>query len=170
MNRGTENGQELSFQQATIEDLDLIVSIEARCFPEAEAATRDQFADRLSVYGEHFWILKRGNCAVGFIDGMVTDKETITDDMFENASLHNPTGNWQAIFGLNVLPEYRCQGYAAKLIQKLVDEARKAGRRGCTLTCKEALLHYYARFGFVNQGVSSSVHGGAKWYDMRLVF
>ena len=38
------------------------------------------------------------------------------------------------------------------------------------LTCKEALIHYYARFGFKNCGLSASVHGGAVWYDMRITF
>jgi hypothetical protein len=38
------------------------------------------------------------------------------------------------------------------------------------LTCKEAKLHYYAKFGFVNEGISSSEHGGAAWYQMRIRF
>ena len=38
------------------------------------------------------------------------------------------------------------------------------------LTCKEELLHFYERFGFVSEGVSGSVHGGAVWYQMRLDF
>jgi predicted GNAT family N-acyltransferase len=44
------------------------------------------------------------------------------------------------------------------------------GREGLVLTCKEAKLHYYARFGFVNEGISSSEHGGAAWYQMRIRF
>jgi putative heme iron utilization protein len=36
------------------------------------------------------------------------------------------------------------------------------------LTCKDHLIKYYETFGYVNLGVSSSVHGGAKWYDMVL--
>lgn len=27
--------------------------------------------------------------------------------MFENSELHNSNGDWQAIFGVNTLPEYR---------------------------------------------------------------
>ena len=44
------------------------------------------------------------------------------------------------------------------------------GRKGLVLTCKEKLLHYYAKFGFVNEGVSASTHGGVVWYQMRLRF
>ena len=38
------------------------------------------------------------------------------------------------------------------------------------LTCKDKLVHYYEKFGFQNEGVSESVHGGAMWYQMRLTF
>ena len=38
------------------------------------------------------------------------------------------------------------------------------------LTCKERLLPFYSGFGFVNEGVSGSVHGGVVWYQMRLTF
>ncbi|MBF1734277.1 MAG: GNAT family N-acetyltransferase, partial [Veillonella dispar] len=31
-------------------------------------------------------------------------------------------------------------------------------------------IHYYAKFGFVNEGKSESDHGGAKWYQMRVEF
>ena len=35
------------------------------------------------------------------------------------------------------------------------------GCAGLVLTCKEHLLHYYAKFGSANEGVSHSTHGGA---------
>ena len=44
------------------------------------------------------------------------------------------------------------------------------GRKGCILTCKDRLVHYYASLGYASEGVSASVHGGAVWYDMRLTF
>ena len=74
------------------------------------------------------------------------------------------------MFGLDVLPEYRRNGYAGQLMRAFIDHAREDGRCGCILTCKEYLLHYYARFGFKNLGVSLSKHGGAVWYDMVLEF
>lgn len=52
----------------------------------------------------------------------------------------------------------------------VIDDARMAGRKGCILTCKDKLLHYYEKFGFKNCGISQSMHGGAIWYDMRLEF
>ncbi len=52
----------------------------------------------------------------------------------------------------------------------LIEDAGKRGRKGLILTCKDRLIHYYEKFGYVNLGVSESVHGGAVWYDMLLEF
>lgn len=50
-----------------------------------------------------------------------------------------------------------------------IDDARKEGRQGVVLTCRKALA-LYAKFGFENEGLSTSEHGGAVWYQMRLTF
>ena len=39
---------------ATLADLDAVAAVEAACFPAAEAATREELADRLAHYGDHF--------------------------------------------------------------------------------------------------------------------
>ena len=36
--------------------------------------------------------------------------------------------------------------------------------------CKQALIHYYEKFGYRLLGLSASQHGGAVWYDMLLEF
>ena len=56
------------------------------------------------------------------------------------------------------------------MLERVIADARAQGRRGCVLTCKDALVHYYARFGFVDEGISQSTHGGVVWHDMRLTF
>ena len=74
------------------------------------------------------------------------------------------------IFGVNTLPAYRKQGFAGRLLERAIADAKAQGRKGLVLTCKDRLVHYYAKFGFVNEGVSESVHGGVTWYQMRLTF
>jgi hypothetical protein len=32
------------------------------------------------------------------------------------------------------------------------------------------MLDFYEKFGYRNEGISSSVHGDAVWYQMRLTF
>lgn len=51
-----------------------------------------------------------------------------------------------------------------------IADARAQGRKGLVLTCKDRLVHYYAKLGFVSEGVSGSTHGGVVWYQMRLTF
>ena len=107
---------------------------------------------------------------IAFVDGMVTDMADLTDEMYEHAALHKEDGTWQMIFGVNTLPAYRCRGCAGRVLERVIADARAQGRRGCVLTCKDKLVHYYEKFGFVNEGVSQSTHGGVVWYDMRLTF
>lgn len=160
----------MNIRMATLEDLEEVAAVEAACFPPAEAAPKEEFEKRLKAYPNHFWILEDSGKMIGFINGMVTDEKTISDEMFENASLHNENGAWQAIFGVNTLPEYRCNGYAAKIMERVIADAKAQGRKGCILTCKDKLLHYYEKFGYQSMGISESVHGGAVWYDMYLEF
>ena len=156
---------------ANMEDLDAVASVEALCFPPAEAATKEAFAQRLQYYADHFWLMFEGNRLVSFVDGFVTDQEDLEDEMYERASLHDETGAWQMTFGVNTIPDCRRKGYAGLLIQRAIDDARKQGRKGLVLTCKPKLVSYYGRFGFVDEGVSEkSVHGKAVWHQMRLTF
>lgn len=155
---------------ATLADLDAVAAVEAECFPPAEAATRADFERRLTHYSDHFWLMFDGGKLIAFVDGMVTDEADLTDEMYERAELHNKNGAWQMIFGVNTIPEYRRHGYAGELIKRAISDAKSQGRKGLVLTCKDKLIHYYATFGFVNEGVSASVHGNVTWYQMRLTF
>lgn len=158
----------MKIRMATIEDLEAITVIELRCFPIEEAATEKDFKERLLVYPNHFWLMEVNGKIVSFVNGMVTNESILEDRMFEDAKLHHENGHWQMIFGVNTIPEYRRQGCAEKIINKMISDAKVQGRKGLVLTCKEKLLHYYEKFGFKNEGISQSTHGGAVWYDMRL--
>lgn len=161
----------MQIRTATPTDLAAVTAVEAACFPPAEAAGEADFTARLNAYPEHFWLLEADDgTLVSFVDGMVSDEPTLRDEMYENAALHNEHGAWQMIFGVNTLPRYRRRGYAGQLLRRAIEDARSQGRKGCVLTCKEALVHYYETFGFVSEGRSQSTHGGAVWYDMRLTF
>ena len=161
----------MRIRTAVMEDLPAVTAVEAACFPATEAATERDFAQRLAVYPNHFWLLEEDDgTLVSFINGMVTDEPVLRDEMYENASLHREDGAWQMIFGVNTLPDYRRQGCAARVMERVIADARAQGRKGCVLTCKDKLIHYYETFGFRSEGVSASTHGGAVWYDMRLTF
>ena len=161
----------MEIRTATMADLAAVTAVEAACFPAAEAAAERDFAQRLAVYPNHFWLLEEDDgTLVSFINGMVTDEPTLRDEMYENAALHREDGAWQMIFGVNTLPRYRRQGCAARVMERVIADARAQGRKGCVLPCKDKLIHYYETFGFQHEGVSASTHGGVVWYDMRLTF
>ena len=159
----------MEIRTAVMADLAAVTAVEAACFPAAEAATERDFAQRLAVYPNHFWLLEEDDgTLVSFINSMVTDEPTLRDEMYENAALHREDGAWQMIFGVDTHPDFRRQGCAGRLLRHAIVEARREHRRGLVLTCKEGLLSFYGSFGFENEGVSGSVHGGAVWYQMRL--
>ena len=152
-------------------DIAAIATAEAACFPPTEAATEQEFVERIKYYGNHFWLLYDADKLIAFVDGFVTDDADLTDEMYEQASMHNEKGAWQMIFGVNTIPEYRRQGCAAALLRRAVDDAKKQGRQGLVLTCKDALVPYYSKFGFADEGISDkSVHGNVVWHQMRLTF
>ena len=151
-------------------DIAAIAAAEAACFPPAEAATEQEFVERIKYFSNHFWLLYDADKLIAFVDGFVTDEPDLTDAMYENACMHNENGAWQMIFGGDTIPEYRCRGCAAALLNHVIGEAKAQGRKGLVLTCKDKLVHYYAKFGFVSEGVSGSTHGNVVWYQMRLRF
>lgn len=155
---------------AVFSDLPALAAAEALCFPPAEAASEADLAARLRVYPNHFWLLEEDGSLISFINGLVTDIPQLQDAMYADPSFHRENGAWQMIFGVNTLPQYRRQGRAAQVMKRVIDDAHAQGRKGCVLTCKDALIPYYARFGFQNEGISASSHGGAVWYSMRLTF
>lgn len=157
----------MRIRTASMADLDAVTAVEAVCFPPTEAASRAEFANRLAVYPNHFWLLEEDD---GTLVGFIADEPVLRDELYENAALHKEDGAWQMIFGVNTLPRYRGRGCAAQVMARVIADARAQGRRGCVLTCKDHLIHYYERFGFQNEGCSASTHGGARWYDMRLTF
>ena len=136
-----------TIRTATMDDLDSIAAVEAECFPAAEAAAREEFEDRIRVYGSHFWLL------------------------YEKADMHRENGAWQMIFGVNTIQAYRRRGLAGLLLKRAIADAREQGRKGLVLTCKDHLVSYYAGFGFEDEGISDkSTHGDVAWHQLRLRF
>ena len=144
--------------------------IEAACFPAAEAASAEAIKERLNAFPEKFFVAETEGKAVGFVNGGVTDEPHLPDEMYHDISLHNPDGAYQTVFGLNVLPQYRRHGIAEMLMKALIQSARQEGKKGMILTCKDHMIHYYEKFGFVCHGRADSCHGNAVWNDMRLIF
>lgn len=114
-------------RHATLDDLEEITKLEAKCFPAAEAAGRAAFCDRLASFPDHFWLLYEDEKLVSMINGMATDEEHLTDAMYEHADMHSKDGAWQMILVCDG-PREQGKGYAAQLMRRVI--ARIQSHRG----------------------------------------
>ena len=160
----------MNIRFASMTDLDAITELEKKCFPEAEAAPRETFEKRLATFPNHFWILEEEGEIISLINGLATDIPLLRDEMYADASMHSEKGAWQMIFGVETAPEHRGKGYASLLMRQVIEDCTKQERKGIVLTCKNELIPFYEKFGFINEGKSMSKHGGAAWNEMRLAF
>ncbi|MCH9274692.1 GNAT family N-acetyltransferase [Bifidobacterium amazonense] len=171
----TAGDARLTIRHATADDAAALAAIEAECFPPAEAAGPGAIRARLAAYPDCFWLLcddssDDGGAIVSFINGFATDRRDLTDDMYDDPSQHDPHGAWQMIFGVDTVPASQHHGYASLLMRRVIADTRAAGRAGLVLTCKDRLVGFYARFGYVDEGISDSTHGDVVWHQMRLTF
>jgi len=157
---------DLEIRTVRSSDLERVVEIESICFPPAEAASKEALKERIATFPDGFLVADLNGQLVGLINGAATNSQTIKDEMFSSMKYHIPNGDNLAIFGLDVLPEYQKRGIAAQLMRSFIETGEKSGRKKILLTCKENLIYYYEKFGFVNEEQSDSSHGGARWYDM----
>ena len=158
----------MEIRHALPSDLDCLAAVEARCVPPAGAAGADSLRGRLAVYPNHFWLLLEEGRLVSYVNGPVTQQPDLADWMYHDPCVHQENGAWQMIFGVSTEPSFRKRGYAGQVLRQVIADAAAQGRKGLVLTCKDALVRYYAGFGFADEGISSSQHGGVAWHQMRL--
>ncbi|WP_238548646.1 N-acetyltransferase [Bifidobacterium gallicum] len=167
-----------------MDDLDALATMETACFPPQEAADIERLAARIEQYPDHFWLMINTDedaiaetfpaqveegTLMSFINGPVTSDRDLHDGMFSDPQVHEESGDWQVILGVDTAPVYQHHGCAGYLMRRVILDSALNGRKGVVLTCKERLKDYYAQFGFFDEGLSSSCHGNAAWYQMRLV-
>lgn len=161
----------MNIRHAVMNDLEILAAIEEASYPEAEAASIESIKKRLAQFPSCFWILENDNKEiVSFINGMLTNREDLTDDMYVHPQIHDADGCWLMVFSVVTNPKYRGNGYAGILMKQVIEDLRMEKRKGIVLTCKEKLIRFYSQFGFQNEGISASVHGNVTWYQMRLLF
>ncbi len=158
-----------TIRRATSADLDVVADLEALCFPPTEAAGREAYAARLAAFANRYWLLLVNDTLVSLVGGLTTNTPDLTDEMYADASLHDPAGRFQMIFSVATHPNHRGKGYASALLRAAAEACRSEGRAALVLTCKPARIPFYARNGYTDEGPSDSTHGGVLWHQMRLV-
>lgn len=156
----------LRVRSVTMEDLPRCAAIEEICFPAAQAASRQTIEARIRSYPGHILAGVYEDEIVGYVMGPVIDRLYIEDEMFADTACHSEENPYQAVFALAVVPAFQRRGIGGQLLHAMVELARKEGRRAVTLTCLQEKIRFYEALGFVNHGISASVHGGVQWYNM----
>ena len=159
-----------TLRRATEADLDVVTALEAVCFPPAEAAGREAFDWRLRCYASHFWVLERDGRIISFVNGPVTKERDLVDEMFASPAYCDDSVEWQIIFGVATHPYYQHQGLASLVMRRFIADAKGNGCEVVVCACKEPGIPFCARFGYIDEGLSSSTHGGVPWHQMRLTF
>lgn len=156
------------FRNILPEEADQAALIEKICFPPNEACSETMMKERVAAAPEMFLVAidKESGKIAGFINGLSTDESALRDEFFTNAGLYDPAGKNVMVLGLDVLPEYRGQGLAREIVSRYLAREKEKGRSKVILTCLESKVLMYEKMGFQNDGISGSVWGGEKWYEM----
>jgi predicted N-acetyltransferase YhbS len=142
--------------------------VETACWPPEEAAARETIQLRINEFPDGFFVAELDGRIVGMVNGACTDREDISDEELKQLIGHDVNGRNMVIFALAVLPEFQKQGIARRLMLRFIGEAGKKGKQKVLLICKDYLIPYYEKQGFVHAGLSRSTHGGAQWHQMCL--
>ncbi|WP_159550431.1 GNAT family N-acetyltransferase [Streptococcus halichoeri] len=153
-------------RQATIADWETIVQIEQTNFSPAEATSPEVIRERLERLPETFLVAIIKDQLAGYIEGPIVAEPRLTDDLFHQTPLNPAIQGYVAVTSLSIAPDFQQQGVGMALLAAMKDLAVAKKCQGIILTCHDYLIPYYEMNGFVNQGLSDSVHGGAIWYDM----
>jgi ribosomal protein S18 acetylase RimI-like enzyme len=151
-----------------LKDLDECYLVETSGFPPEEAATRETIKLRIDMFPQGFFVAEAEGRVIGILNSAATDKDDISDEELKQLIGHIPHGKNMVVFALAVLPEYQKRGIANRLMSRFVEDARERKKENILLMCKQHLIAYYERMGFVHIGLSKSTHGGAEWHEMRL--
>lgn len=156
----------MSLRNVQVTDLEQLLLIENEGFSIEEAATKEAFVERIQLIPDTFIVAEKEGKILGYINGPIIHQLYITDDLFTKIKANPNRGGYQSILGLAVSNQARNQGIAKILMEKVEELVKENEREGITLTCKQKLVSFYEKLGFVNHGMSESQHGGVRWYNM----
>ena len=159
------------FRNIRQEEITQAAEIEKICFPPNEACSYEHMEKRVDKAPELFLVAEdraTGRIA-GFLNGLATDREHLTDDFFTDADQHDPDGTNIMLLGLDVLPEHQHQGLARELMEQYKEREQVKGRKKLILTCLPDKVEMYKKFGFKDHGIGDSVWGGEAWHEMDIV-
>lgn len=142
-------------RRVTMDDLEEVVNLESAAFKMTKEQTRNDMVGRIENYPDTFLVAQEDGKVIGHIFGPTFNKRYIEDELYFENHPNQKDDRYQMVLSLAVLPEYRKQGVATKLIEAMTQEARKQNRQAISLTCLPKLTKFYEKRGFHNEGKTS---------------
>ena len=163
--------ERFEFRNIHADELEQAIEIEQICFPPNEACSPKSMRERIATAPELFLVAedKETGKLAGFLNGLSTDETVFRDEFFTDVKLYNPAGKNVMLLGLDVLPEYRMQGLAREIVNRYAEREQKNDREALILTCLDAKVEMYEKFGFRDDGIANSTWGGEEWHEMSIV-
>ena len=143
----------LRYQKATLEDLELLVTVRCRVLraanllpddaplPEVECKTGAYYRKAFAEDTHTAYLVWDGDTLAG--TGAVSYFQVMP-------TVHNPTGQKAYIMNMYTAPQYRRQGVAAHTLALLVEDAHRRGVTAISLEATAMGKPLYERFGFVS--------------------
>ena len=138
-----------------MDDLGEVVNLESAAFKMTKEQTKYDMMGRIENYPDTFLVAQEDGKVIGHIFGPAFNKRYIEDELYFENHPNQKDDCYQMVLSLAVLPEYRKQGVATKLIEAMTQEARKQNRQAISLTCLPKLIKFYEKRGFHNEGKTS---------------
>jgi ribosomal protein S18 acetylase RimI-like enzyme len=159
--------KKLQIRQVKKNDLEGCFEVENLSYT-TDGASKEKVEKRINVFPEGFLVAELEGKIVGIVNGTSTNKEDLSDEELKEMAGFDKKGKNLIIFSLAVLPSFRCQGIAKQLMDKFIETAKRLKKEKILLICKDDLIHYYEKIGFIYLTKSKSTHGGFSWHEMYL--
>ncbi len=163
--------ERFEFRDIRPEEIQEAIEIEQICFPPNEACSPQSMQRRLTKAPDLCLVAidKETGKVAGFLNGLATDESAFHDGFFTNEELHNPSGKYVMLLGLDVRPEYRRQGLATEIVRLYAQREKEKGRYSLVLTCLDSRVPMYLKMKFTDDGKANSTWGGEEWHQMSRV-
>lgn len=144
--------------------------MEQICFPPHEACSRENMIRRVRKDPQMFIVAEDRSTGElwGMINGMPTDSDVFSDDVFTGFDLYSENGRRMFLAGVEVLPQRRHQGLAHAMMEAFLKREKEKGRKQVVLTCLEEKIPFYESMGYRDCGLSDSKWGNETWHEMAI--
>ena len=140
------------FQRAAIEQLDLLVQTRIEVLRAANLLSRDVDMSEVEATSREYY-------REALADGSHTAYLAFDDGAFVGAggvsyyrvmpTFHNPSGRKAYIMNMYVRPACRRQGVATRMLDLLVEDAKRRGIQCISLEATDAGRPLYEKYGFI---------------------